>query len=101
MTIFAVDANNKIVVVHSFRNLGRLILQPANSYGALIGNRRVASAVIVDKASLLSHVDITTPTYETIIGCLDKVEIEALTRPTQSAARNFQAAHHSSQHRGS
>ncbi len=51
--------------------------------------------------TLLSHVDIATPMYETIIGCLDKAEVEALIRPTQSAARNFQAAHHSSQHRGS
>jgi hypothetical protein len=62
MTIFAVNANNKTVVVHSFRNLGGSIHQPANSYGALIGNECLALAIIVDKISLLSHVDVATPT---------------------------------------
>ncbi len=89
MTVFAVNANNKIVVVHSFRNVGRLILHLANIYGTLIGNGCVASAVIINKASLLSHVDVPIPTYETIISCLDKAEIKALTRPTQGAAHNF------------
>jgi hypothetical protein len=89
MTIFAVNANNKIVVVHSFRNIGGSILQPANSYGALIGNGCIALAIIVDKASLLSHVNVATPTYKTIIACLDKAKIKALPCPTQSAACNF------------
>jgi hypothetical protein len=87
MTIFAVNENNKIVIVHSVRNLGGLILQPGNSYGALIGNGHTALAI--DKASLLSHVDIASPMYDTIITCLNKVEIEALTHPTHSATGNF------------
>jgi hypothetical protein len=49
----------------------------------------IASAVIVDKASLLSYVDVTTPTYKTIIACFNKAEIEALTCPTQKVSPNF------------
>jgi hypothetical protein len=45
--------------------------------------------VIVDEASLLSHVNVITPTYKTIIACLNKAEIEALPCPNQSAACNF------------
>ncbi len=60
-TLFAMDANNKIIILHSVKTLGGTILNPANCYGALIGNGRVALAVIIDEASLLSHVNIAMP----------------------------------------
>jgi hypothetical protein len=60
-TLFSMDANNKIIIVHSIKNLGKTILNPANCYGALIGNGCIAPAVIVNKASLLSHVNIAMP----------------------------------------
>ncbi len=88
-TLFAVDANNKIIIVHSIKNLGGTILNPANCYSTLIGNGCVSSAVIIDKASLLSHVNITAPQYENIISCSNKADIEALPHPNQRAAHTF------------
>jgi hypothetical protein len=88
-TLFAVGTNNKIIIVHSVKNLGGTILNPANCYGPLIGNGRIATAVVVNKASLLSHVNIAIPRYESIIACLSKAEIEALPRPNQRAAHTF------------
>ena len=83
IVVLAVDTNNKIIIIHSFRNLGGTIINPANTYGALIGNGRIASAVVINTASLLQHINITTPGYNAIIGCADKATIEALNRPAQ------------------
>jgi hypothetical protein len=88
-TLFAMDVNNKIIIVHSIKNLGGTILNPPNCYGALISNGCVASAVIVNKASLLSHVIIAMPQYMNIITCLSKADIEALPHPNQRAAHTF------------
>ena len=57
----AVDATNNVVIVHSVRNFGGTILHPAHRFGALIGNGRLASPIIVDEASFLRHVNIATP----------------------------------------
>ncbi len=88
-TIFAVDANIKIIIIHSAKNLGGTILNPANCYNTLISNGRVPSAVIVNKAYLFSRINIATPRYEHIIACLSKTEIEALPRPNQRAFNTF------------
>ncbi len=65
VAVIAVDANNKVVVMHSFKNLGLggTLLNPTNKFACLIGSGRLASAVIVDKTSLLLPLDIMTPMY--------------------------------------
>jgi hypothetical protein len=55
----AVDANNKIIFVHSFKNLGGMILKPINRFAGFIGNGRLALAIVVDDSSLLARVDLT------------------------------------------
>ncbi len=55
MAVLAVDTNNKIIFVHSFKNLGGMILEPINRFAGFIGNGRVALAVVVDNSSLLAH----------------------------------------------
>ena len=81
LAVLAVDANNKIIIIHSFRNLGGTIINPENTYGTLIGNGRIPSAVIIEIASLLQHVATVTPGYDAIISCVDKAAIEGLNRP--------------------
>jgi hypothetical protein len=84
LAVTAVNANNKVVVMHSFKNLAGTLLNPTNKFACLIGSGRVASAVIVDKTFLLLPLDITTPTYITIISCLDEQEIGAIAHPAQT-----------------
>jgi hypothetical protein len=79
--ILAIDATNKVVIVHSVRNFGGTILHPANRLGALIGNGCIASTVIVDKASFLQHVNTTTPLFHSIIACLEKAKINTIPHP--------------------
>ena len=85
----AVDATNNVVIVHSVRNFGGTILHPAHRFGALIGNGRLASPIIVDEASFLRHVNIATPPFHQITNCLTRAEIEGLRRPNQRAAHTF------------
>jgi hypothetical protein len=84
LAVVAFDRDNKVVVMHSFKNLGGTLLHPTNKFACLIGSGRVASVVIVDEASLLLSLDITSPTYAAIIGCLDKQEISAIAHPAQA-----------------
>jgi hypothetical protein len=84
LAMVAVDRDNKVVVMHSFKNLGGTLLHPTNKFACLIGSGRVASVVIVDKASLLLPLDITAPTYAAIISFLDEQEISAIAHPAQA-----------------
>jgi hypothetical protein len=59
--VLTVDANNKIIFVHSFKNLGGTILEPINRFTGFIGNGRVASAILINDSSLLAHVNIMAP----------------------------------------
>ena len=68
---------------------GGTILHPANHLGALIGNRRIASTVIVGEASFLQHVNTATPPFHSIIACLDKAEIKAIPHSIRQAVHNF------------
>ncbi len=83
LAVIAVDANNKVVVMHSFKNLGWTLLYPTNKFACLIGSERVAPAVIANKASLLLLLDTTAPSYIAIISCLDAQEISTLIPPVQ------------------
>jgi hypothetical protein len=87
--VLAVDANNKIIFVHSFKNLGGSILKPINRFPGFIGNGRVALTIVVDDSSLLAHIDIATPPYASITAYLNKAEIEGLAHPTTNAAPTF------------
>jgi hypothetical protein len=71
LTILAIDGNNKIIVLHSFKNFKGILLHPTKKYRCLLGSGRVALAIIVNEISLPVHLDLTTPTYVNIIGCLD------------------------------
>jgi hypothetical protein len=62
LAVIAVDANNKVIVMHSFKNLGGTLLHPTNKFACLFGSGCVTSAVIADKAFLLLPLDIMAPT---------------------------------------
>ena len=83
MAVFAVDTNNKIIIIHSFWNLSESILNSTKIYGTLIGNGHVASMMIINTTSLLQNVNMAAPTYKSIIACADKAAIEGLNRPPQ------------------
>jgi hypothetical protein len=84
LAVVAVNRDNKVVVMHSFKNRGGTLLHPTNKFACLIGSGHVASVVIVDKASLLLPLDIMTPTYAAIISCLEEQEIRAIAHPAQA-----------------
>ncbi len=84
LAVVAIDRDNKVIVMHSFKNLGGTLLHPTNKFACLIGSGHIASVVIVDKASLLLPLNITAPTYAAIISCLDKQEIRAIAQPAQA-----------------
>jgi hypothetical protein len=84
LAVVAVNRDNKVVVMHSFKNLGGTLLHPTNKFACLIGSGCIASVVIVDKASFLLLLDITAPTYAAIISCLDEQEIRAIAHPAQA-----------------
>jgi hypothetical protein len=84
LAMVAIDKDNKVAVMHSFKNLRGTLLHPTNKFACLIGSGCVASVVIVDKASLLLPLDITAPTYAAIISCLDEQEISAIAHPAQA-----------------
>jgi hypothetical protein len=84
IAVLAVDANNKIIIMHSFKNLGGTLTNPVNKYASLTGSGRNAVAVIVDTASLLALPKVATPAYKTIISCITKEEIAGLV--TKAAA---------------
>jgi hypothetical protein len=94
IAVLALDANNKVMILHSFKNLGGTLLNPTNKYACLIGTGQVTSAVIVDKTTLLAICDVTMPTYVSIIACINKAEIEALAHPPPitAAPLNFQCS---------
>jgi hypothetical protein len=84
LAVVAIDRDNKVVIMHSFKNLGGTLLHPTNKFACLIGSGHVTSVIIVDKASLLLPLDIAAPTYATIISCLDEQEISAIAYPAQA-----------------
>ena len=87
--VLAMDTNNKIVILHSLKNFGGMILEPTNRFAGLIGNGRVAAAMVINNSSLLAHVNIAMLLYSTIVACLDKAEIKGLAHPVANAARNL------------
>ncbi len=87
--VLAVVANNKIIFVHSSKNLGGTILEPINRFAGFIGNGRVALAIVADDSSLLYHIYIATSSYASIIACLDKAEIKALAHPAVNVALTY------------
>jgi hypothetical protein len=94
LAILAVDGNNKNIILHSFKNFGGTLLNPTNKYGCLSESGRVALTIIVNKRSLLVHLDLTMPAYVNIIGCLDQEETRALAVPIQdnSSPNNFRCS---------
>jgi hypothetical protein len=94
IAVLALDANNKVMILHSFKNLGGTLLNPTNKFTCLIGTGQVTSAVIVDKTTLLATCNMTMPTYVSIIACIDKAEIKALALipPIAAAPSNFQCS---------
>jgi hypothetical protein len=94
IAVLALDANNKVMILHSFKNLLGTLLNPTNKYACLIGTGRVASAIIVDETTLLATCNVTMPTYVSIIACIDKAEIKALAHPPPitAAPSNFQCS---------
>jgi hypothetical protein len=94
IAVLALDTNNKVMILHSFKILGGTHLNPTNKYACLIGTGRVTSAVFVDETTLLATCNVTMPTYVSIIACIDKAEIEALALPPPIAAApsNFQCS---------
>jgi hypothetical protein len=94
IAILALDANNKVMILHSFKNLGGTLLNPTNKYACLIGTGQVTSAIIVDKMTRLATCYVTTPTYVSIIACINKAEIKALAHPPPitAAPSNFQCS---------
>jgi hypothetical protein len=88
IAVLAVDTNNRIIVMHSFKNLGGTPTNPVNKYACLIGSGHNAVAVIVDTASLLTLPKVATLVYEMIILCITKEEIAGLVTKT-AALTNF------------
>jgi hypothetical protein len=86
-TILAVNANNKIIIMQSFKNLGGTLTNPVNKYTCLIGSGCNAVAVIVDTASLLALPKVVMPAYETIISCITKEIADLVTKA--AAPTNF------------
>jgi hypothetical protein len=88
--VLAVDAKNKIIILHSFKNFWGTILEPTNKLAGFISNGRVASATIVIKVTLLlAHADFVMPPYASIVACLNNAEIEALAHPALNATPTY------------
>jgi hypothetical protein len=89
IAVLALDANNKVMILHSFKNLGGTLLNPTNKYACLIGTGRVTSAVIVDETTLLATCDVTTPTYVSIIACIDQTGNRSIGPPTPNRSSSI------------
>ncbi len=81
LAVLAGEPGNGINILHSFKNLGRTILAPANKIACLIGSNQTAPIVILNDIALVDTCDIVTPSADNILGCTTLEELLDLAAP--------------------
>lgn len=83
--ILAANANDTILFLHSFKNIGGTPIQPANKFVCFLGSNENASVVIIDTQSTTANANLRTPTHTAILDCADAAAIAALPVPPNNA----------------
>ena len=82
--LLATNNDNKIHALHSFKVMGGSFLRPnSTKLMCLLGTGANATALIVDKQSLLIRNNLITPTIDELEECFDEDDVNAVPMPTE------------------
>ena len=81
--LLATDSDNMIHTLHSFKVVGGTLLRPTAKLICLLGSGPHATAVLVDKQSILNPCDLKTPTIDELKDCSNEEEVRAIPAPVE------------------
>jgi hypothetical protein len=87
--IFAADQDKNIHALHSFKVAGGTFLCPTTKLMCLLGSGSSATALIVDKQSLLNPCNLITPTIDELQECYNEDEVNAINAPDDDGAVTY------------
>jgi hypothetical protein len=64
--LLATDSDNMIHTLHSFKIVGGTLLRPTSKLMCLLGSGSYATALLVDKPSILNPCNLATPTIDEV-----------------------------------
>jgi hypothetical protein len=87
--ILATDTDNKIHALHSFKVVGGTLLCPTTKLMCLLGTGAHATALLVDKQSLLNPCNLVTPTIDKLQACSNRDEVNKIAEPDKTGAGTY------------
>jgi hypothetical protein len=84
--ILLVTDQDKIHALHSFKVPGGTLLRPTTKLMCLICSGSCATALLIDKQSLLNPCNLVTPTIDDLQECSNKDEVNTIYAPPDNRA---------------
>jgi hypothetical protein len=76
--LLATDTDNKIHALHSFKVAGGTLLRPTTKLMCLLGTGAHATALLVNKQSLLNPCNLVTPTIGKLQACSNEDKVNKI-----------------------
>jgi hypothetical protein len=87
--LLATDTDNKIHTLHSFKVAGGTLLRPTTKLMCLLGTGAHATALLVDKQSLLNPCNLVTPTIDKLQACSNEDKVNKIAEPDKTGAVTY------------
>ena len=81
--LLATDSDNMIHSLHSFKAVGGTLLRPTVKLMCLLGSGSHATALLIDKQSILNPCPLKTPTIDELRECSNEDEVRAIPAPAE------------------
>jgi hypothetical protein len=85
----AMVTNNKIHALHNFKVAGGTLLRQTTKLMCLLGTGAHATALLVNKQSLLNSCNLVTPTIDELQACSNEDEVNKIAEPDKTRAVTY------------
>ena len=90
--LLATDSDNVIHTLHSFKVAGGTLLRPTSKLMCLLGTGAHATALFVNKQSILNPCDLVTPTIDELQECSNEDDVNNIAAPEDGGAVTYPGA---------
>jgi hypothetical protein len=87
--LLATDTDNKIHTLHSFKVAGGTLLRPTTKLMCLLGTGAHATALLVNKQSLLNPCNLVTSTIDKLQACSNEDEVNKIAELDKTGAVTY------------
>jgi hypothetical protein len=84
MVLFATNSSKKLLVLHSFKNVGGTLIHPETKLMCLSGTGALATAFEVNPTTLMAQCNLVTPTIDKFRECRITIKVTKVDAPDKN-----------------